>query len=97
MKDDLTDRSQAVYVDGALSSYLAVNCGVPQGSILGPLCYILFTNDLPEVVMDTSTHVHGSSLNTNCGECGGLCCFADDSTYIVSSSDQENLKNEVTG
>ena len=80
MEDYLLGRSQAVYVDGFLSPFLPVNVGVPQGSILGPLCYVLFTNDLPETVLDTSSHVHESNLTTHCSKCGGLCCFADDST-----------------
>ena len=46
----LTSRRQQVYVDGALSEPLEVNIGVPQGSILGPLLYTIFTNELPEVV-----------------------------------------------
>ena len=50
MKNYLSGRSQAVYIDGSLSPFLHVDVGVPQGSILGPLCYILFPNDLPETV-----------------------------------------------
>ena len=46
----LTNRSQQVYVDGVLSEPQDVNIGVPQGSILGPLLYTIYTNDLPEVV-----------------------------------------------
>ena len=46
----LSLRTQQVYVDGALSDPLEVDVGVPQGSILGPLLYIIYTNDLPELV-----------------------------------------------
>ena len=91
MKNYLSGRTQSVYIDGSFSSYLPVLVGVPQGSILGPLCYILCTNDLPETVLDTRSHVHWSQLSTHCSECGGLCCFADDSIYSVSSSDQNTV------
>ena len=46
----LENRSQVVYVDGKLSGVKKVKIGVPQGTVLGALLYILFTNDIPEVV-----------------------------------------------
>ena len=50
----LSNRFQQVYIEGELSSPLSVDSGVPQGSILGPLFYILFTNDLPDCLLYTS-------------------------------------------
>ena len=42
----LSGRSQYVFVNGVSSSVANVNCGVPQGSILGPLLYLCFVNDI---------------------------------------------------
>ena len=43
----LTDRNQYVVFDGAKSSCQEINCGVPQGSNLGPLLFLLYVNDMP--------------------------------------------------
>ena len=52
----LEGRRQRVCVGGAKSEWSVIRRGVPQGSILGPLLFILFANDLPHAVKHCSVH-----------------------------------------
>lgn len=45
----LTKRTQKVFFNGCLSNAQQMQCGIPQGSSLGPLLFSIFTNDLPQV------------------------------------------------
>ena len=49
-RDYLSGRSQYVTIDGCHSTKRSVTLGVPQGSILGPILFLVFINDLPEAL-----------------------------------------------
>ncbi len=78
----LNNRSQKVVIGNETSSTLTVNSGVPQGSILGPLLFVLFINDIPS----------GLSDGTN------LLLYADDTKIwrkILSPSDLCILQTDI--
>ena len=47
-KSYLSERKQFVSIDGVLSDLLEILIGVPQGSIRGPILFLIYVNDLPE-------------------------------------------------
>ena len=57
IKDYFKSRKQRVVSNGMVSNWGSINCGVPQGSILGPLLFNIYVNDLSNAVTESCLHL----------------------------------------
>ena len=65
-KSYLSNRSQYVSINGYESGLVALNCGVPQGSVLGPLLFLLYINDLNQAIKFCKVHHFADDTNLLC-------------------------------
>ena len=59
----LTDRKQKCQLGDVITSESSVTCGIPQGSILGPLLFVLYINDLPDCLRQVSRRLFADDTN----------------------------------
>ena len=64
--DYLSNRTQVVEFQGVTSNPKAISAGVPQGSILGPLLFILHIDDLTEVVSECNILMYADDTVLYC-------------------------------
>ena len=62
----LSSRYQSVMLNGVTSSRKVVTCGVPQGSILGPLLFLIYINDMHHSVMSSTVYHFADDTNLMC-------------------------------
>ena len=65
-KSYLSNHNKYVFVNGYESGLAALNCGIPQGSVLGPLLFLLYINDLNQAIKFCKVHHFADDTNLLC-------------------------------
>ena len=65
-KSYLSNRNHYVSINGYESGLAAITCGVPQGSVLGPLLFLLYINDLNQAIKFCKVHHFADDTDLLC-------------------------------
>jgi hypothetical protein len=75
----LTGRYQRVALGNITFNWKKIKCGVPQGSILGPLFFLIYINDLPKIINKDNNMV----------------LFADDTSIIITDTNKQDFNINI--
>ena len=86
-KSYLNDRQQYVFLNGESSDKKKITCGVPQGSVLGPLLFLVYINDLPNISKILDFYLFADDTNIY---------YEDDSLVNLEKTINKELRNLYT-
>ena len=71
IKNYLSNRKQKTKLNGSMSTLQAIHTGVPQGSIIGPLMFLIYINDLPDVLLHSKALMYADDTVLYCSNESG--------------------------
>ena len=84
-KSYLTDRTQRTVINNSISDIINLNCGIPQGSILGPLFFIIYINDLIDITkLSVKLFADDACLSYSCSNISSLEQIVNNELQIVN-------------
>ena len=85
--DYLTNRTQSIALNCVVSDPQSLQYGVPQGSILGPLLFIIYINELPSIIQNCSIQLYADDT---------LLFFSSSSVALIESTLSEDLNRMIS-
>ena len=80
----INERNQKCFVNGCFSKSRLLRCGAPQGTILGPLLFLIYTNDLPNCLLHSRARMFADDSNLT---------YASNSIHDINLNFNEDLAN----
>ena len=86
VKSYLTNRTQRWSVNGCLSDFTTLKCGVPQGTILGPLLFLIYIFDLPDCLSFSTPRMYADDTHIT---------YAGSDLHLIQSSLSHELDTQT--